>query len=739
MDRRRAVRFGLVFAVGAVLRLVLASGYGLGDDHGYFQAYYKMYTSGVIDTEAAYDFRFAFALPVVAFMHLLGPGEMGFIAFVTLCSLVNLVLIALLARQEWGDDDALLAMALLAVFPLDVLCSTLFVIDVPLATYCFAALWLYREAIRAAEPARRRIAWGVASGIVLFLAYSTKQWAVLVGLLFAAEALADMRRTLVPSIACAGTFFGMLGLYTAWQWARFGDSIYDVHLVRSVALFLPHSRELLLDYPGMLFRPTEYGSFFAGFYPHALVLLAVIFAPRAGKAGKWLLYTAVLLLALAAAPSHREGGRWVLPVPHIFRYLCLLSIPLCLALVAYLREVRRVSPGPGTVAVGVFLALSLWQTVDLTAVTRDAFGEERRVVRALRAFPDETLWLDYNLGLRFENLDRIPTRIGRVTVLKSETPEARERELGGIQEGVVVTGGGRLPWYGCHRCTANLGSIVPPATWTLVTTWEGRPAPYRAEPVRIWRVSAADARARELLAATPDPSARPTLLRDLLARGDHVIAAAVGDQLVAGQEAPPVELVDLTANALLRAQRYARAEELLRGRLARGAEGPALAETLVGLVLAAAGRTDFAEAARWLAEYHRLVPGNAIEPRLVEVESGIAEVIARYNQVRYREAVARARALLTHPSIDIRRRAHYFLALSLFRMTQLARAADETARYRGVYGEDDLWLELHFRQAEAWRRRDPTTAHEILADIVGRFPSSVWAAEARRTLAEGGA
>src|SRR6185503_1220658 len=90
--------------------------------------------------------------------------------------------------------------------------------------------------------------------------------------------------------------------------------------------------------PRMLFRANEYGSYFAGFYPHALLVLAVVLLLRLFRAGKWLVYTAVLLAAMAAMPSHRVDGQWVVLVPHIFRYLCLLSIPLCLALTAYARE-----------------------------------------------------------------------------------------------------------------------------------------------------------------------------------------------------------------------------------------------------------------------------------------------------------------------------------------------------------------------------------------------------------------
>lgn len=121
-------------AVGLGLRVALFSGYGLGDDPNYFSAYHGNSEAGTWSEHVPYDFRFAFWTGVVGFLKLVGITEWGWVGFVTLCSVLNMPLAYALARQEWGRGWGLLVMALLAVFPLDVMTSTLFAVDIPLAT-----------------------------------------------------------------------------------------------------------------------------------------------------------------------------------------------------------------------------------------------------------------------------------------------------------------------------------------------------------------------------------------------------------------------------------------------------------------------------------------------------------------------------------------------------------------------------------------------------------------------------
>ncbi len=732
MDRSFRRAWALVFGFGVVLRLVLWSGFGLGDDPNYFFAYHGIYLTGVIDSHAAYDFRFAFWIPVVLSMKLLGPGEVGFTAFVTLCSVVNLILVYLLARQEWERPYALLAMALLAVLPLEVVCSTLFVIDVPLATYAFAAFWLYRRALREGP----RLTCAVAAALGLFLAYSAKQWAVLIAPLFIFETLRDLRRSWLPALVTGGGFLALVAAYFAWQWVRFRDPFYDIHLVRSVAIFLPHSWSIVLDYPRMLWLRNEHGSYFAGWYPQALVLLAVVLVTRTLRAGKWLLYFLLLLAGLAAAPSHREHGHWVVLVPHIFRYLAFLSIPLSLALTAYLRELVLWRRPAGALCAAALLVLGVVQSVQVTRPTRDSFGEARRTIAVLREFPEEPVYCDGDFSWRLMDFAPTPQESRRSRWLRSEDPARRQAEFAAIKEGLVVTGGSRLPWYGCIRCTANVGDFQVPPTWTLIREFDAPITGYRDEHRRIWRVSAAAAEARALLAERASRDEQRALLRALLARGDNAVAVEVGETLL--RDAPPEERGELlrwTGLALLRNGRMRRAEVLFEEHLLRAPDAEAR-DDLVQLALAASARGDFVTARRWAARFHEKFPAASPDAQLAEIESGLAEGVNLYHLSQFEQARQRFAPLVESGDPPIRRRASYFLALTLFRMGRLADALRQSDAYRAAYGEDVDWVELHFRHAEELMARDPDAAREILTDIATRFPGSFWAPEARKRLGE---
>ena len=148
------------------------------------------------------------------------------------------------------------------------------------------------------------------------------------------------------------------------------------------------------------------------------------FALRARTAGKWLLYCMLALVGLSSVPSHYEDGHWVLLVTHIFRYLCFASIPLCLALTGYLRELVRWRRSVGIAFIAALLGWTVVQAVDLSWPSRDAFGEQRRAnALILSMFPDELVWSDFGF-------------LGRIMSFapdRRETARIREYPFGRIQ------------------------------------------------------------------------------------------------------------------------------------------------------------------------------------------------------------------------------------------------------------------------------------------------------------------
>jgi hypothetical protein len=616
--------------------------------------------------------------------------------------------------------------------------STLFAIDIPLSTYCFTAFWLYRAACRHDVGTVRLVGMAFASGVSLFLAYTAKQSALLIGALFAAEALWQPRDTWRASLVSTATLGLLLGAYLGWQWRRFGDPLYDVRLVSSVARFEPHTWANQLDYYRMLFLPDAYGGFFAGWYPHALVLLAVVFALRVRTAGKWLLYCMLALVGLSSVPARYEDGQWVLLVTHIFRYLCFASIPLCLALTGYLRELVRWRPSVGIAFIAALLGWTIVQAVDLSWPSRDAFGEQRRANAViLSMFPDELVWSDFGFLGRIMSFAPDHRETARIREIRSENPVAQARELANVTEGVVVSGGGRLPWYGCITCALSIAAFTPPPTWTLVTMYgAAENGPNRRESLRVWRVSPAVPQANALLAERVDDPSRVALLRELVASGADAVAAEVGRRLAEEPLQPGGSIAYLTGLAYWRMGRLATARAYWTRALG-GTLSPAEARDILRAAIVRGTPDDVDIVPGWVAGVRARFPGE-LDPAMEAARPWLAEARPLLHAARYAEAATILRAIRDREGATRARRqqAHYLVALSLLRAGAFDAGAQEAESYRKSYGEDDAWsIELRYREAEARLAVDGDRARQMLADLVARAPRSIWSAEARRWLA----
>lgn len=727
---------GALLIVGTLLRLALASGYGLGDDGPFFAPYSAIARSGVFDPGEQYSLRFGTWLPVVASLRLLGQTEVGFLAPILIASVVNLLLVYSIARDEWDRAAARCAMALLAVLPLEVLCATVFAPDVMLATWMFGSYWCLRRALRTDRSVRRWL-FALGAGLTFFVGFISKPWVAFVIPLLAWEALWRGRRRLGVLAVAAVAAIAPAAALCAWQAARFGDPLHQLTMTRRMAAFEPYSSKILLDYPHMLLWPTEYGSFFAGWYPHLLIVLAILCARSAYTAGKWLLYSLIVLLGLAAMPSHWGNGQWQTLSPHIFRYLTLLSIPLCLALTAYLRVLWTRWPRVGRALMTALLALSLWQSVELTAPTRDAFAETRQASVLLASYPDDTLYLDRDLGLRVVDFVLVDRGFERAIRLAAETPEAQAAELGAIQEGLIVTGGARLPWYGCLRCVAHVDGWQVPAHWTLLKQLDAPLTAYRREPLRLWRASVATLNATAISADVPTAAGRAALVRELLAQNRPLEALAIGERLPL--TADP-QLSNLLGRACQDARRPFCAIRYLKTAAATTSDRAQRQDALGRLILAYTNErvADPDKARRAYAALTRQFPETANDPNLRLSVSPLVEGRQLLHQDRLTAARAALERVTTDPLatppelID----AQYYLALIAFRERRIDDGVALREAYRRSRGENDQWLELCYREAAARRWVTPAVVPAQLQALIARAGASPWGAEGARLLNE---
>lgn len=324
----------------------------------------------------------------------------------------------------------------------------------------------------------------------------------------------------------------------------------------------------------------------------------------------------------------------------------------------------------------------------------------------------------------------------RYVAVRSEEPAGRWREFQAARDGIVVTGGGRLPWYGCHRCTANVQGFPLPATWTLLEQLDAPRTPYRAEPLRIWRVSDAPADAAQLLDALPEWRQQVELLRGLIEKGSYPLAVEVGERMALTASQPQLdEVLALTASACARALKPNCARELLARRF-ETAPTAAEARRIIAELVQSGSAYDTMRTAHEMARAFRQRFPEEPDLGMPEVSSGFSEAVALYHLNRTPEAIELSRDVARQEDVpaDVRRKATYFLGLSLLRSGRIAEASRVIREYRETYGTDESWTELRYREGAAIQLGQPARAQEMYTEVIEIAPEGIWAREARRQL-----
>jgi 4-amino-4-deoxy-L-arabinose transferase-like glycosyltransferase len=226
---RPAIPLAGLLAVALALRLVFFIGFVGSDDSVYLEAAADLAERGYWTGQDLASSRIGFVAVAAAALSLFGFREFGTIFVSLIAALVTHVLVYALGRLYFGHRAALLAVALLAFYPLNIVLSTMLLPETVLSCLLAGALLVYEIGQRA--HTRPRMLASLAAGLLLGLAYLVKEPAVLVlgaiGTTWAAIWLRS-RRIELAWVAVVGGFALLLAgealvryLATGTPWGRF--------------------------------------------------------------------------------------------------------------------------------------------------------------------------------------------------------------------------------------------------------------------------------------------------------------------------------------------------------------------------------------------------------------------------------------------------------------------------------------------------------------------------------------
>ena len=313
----------ILAAVALAVRLWCFTGLIASDDVVYAH-YARLLATGRYSIEANHmALRFGLLLPVAGAYALFGISEVTTVLVPLLAAVASVVLVFLIARRQFEVNAGVIAALLMASFPLSIRYGSILVPEPVAGLYILAAVWLY---LRARESGRLTTA--TAAGILLGVAYLTRELALFVILAVLIEAVWQRRWRMFLAVA-----FGSLVVVLGEQlyfWFATGDPLLRLHAMAdhnqrpNAMAFLQHRAwRFFRVIPHMMLIPS------LGFGLHSLAALVL------AALASFLLSarrTALFILWIAAPLFYLNFGttslKTYIAMPVGDRYLELIYPPL---------------------------------------------------------------------------------------------------------------------------------------------------------------------------------------------------------------------------------------------------------------------------------------------------------------------------------------------------------------------------------------------------------------------------
>ncbi|MBF0277216.1 MAG: glycosyltransferase family 39 protein [SAR324 cluster bacterium] len=477
-----------IILLGLILRLVLFSGDGLGDDPNYFVSF-KVLFDGHFQKWAMYHHRFSYWILLLGVWKLFGMSEFTFILPILLSSLGCILLTYLIGKELLDKATGIIAALLLAVQPFEVFTSTLMATDVTLSFYFLISVYFFILGQK-----KEQIKFFIWSALFAYLAYINKPIGLFIlpvfGLFYIHKHGLDFKKVknYLPFIISLALFFGATFLIC---WLLFDDALLIFTSYGSETWLPLFDMRQLLTYPKQMFGPYIYGERFHGFhfYTVALCLLAVRASNR--KITMLLFGWFLVLFCLINFMPHRiENGIPYAYSQRLFRFLIITIPPSTLFIAYFWNRLRVKNKYIFSLLFAAYLAFSVSWAYDASGVARIAFGEVRDATRFLMDLGNVEIYADRHVISKLERFWNNGESKGQWHEWDNvESPEEWKQKFLSVPEGYVVTGGPRNPYYGCFHCIPNLSDFEPPENWKLVKIFNTRQyPPWKLEPLRIWQV-----------------------------------------------------------------------------------------------------------------------------------------------------------------------------------------------------------------------------------------------------------